>query len=106
MKELSAASLNTAKQIKLISGANREHATVSAGLLTQLREIRQVTEQNVVTARDARGATATLARDAATLTGTPRSDPPRLPRVRLHDSVRRLDTDEAVQGSSRLTPIW
>ena len=33
MKELPAASQNTSKQIKLISAANREHATVPAGLL-------------------------------------------------------------------------
>ena len=70
MKELTGASLNTAKQIKLISAANREHSSVSGSLLAQLQEIRRITDENVRSARDTRGGTAELTRQASTLVGS------------------------------------
>ena len=70
MKELTGASLNTARQIKLISASNREHSSVSGGLLAQLQEVRRITDQNVKSARDTRGGTAELTRQASTLAGS------------------------------------
>ena len=70
MKELTGASINTARQIKLISAANREHSSVSGNLLGQLETIRRITDQNVRSARDTRGGTAELARQASTLAGS------------------------------------
>jgi methyl-accepting chemotaxis protein len=77
MKELSAASINTTRQIALISGANREHSTVAAGLLAQLQDVRQVTDRNVRSARDARGGTTELARQATALADTVGAAPAR-----------------------------
>ena len=46
MREMTGAANNTAKQIKLITAANREHSTASAAILAALADIRQVTERN------------------------------------------------------------
>ena len=68
MKDMSAAAQNTSKQVKLITGANREHSTVSASLLTSLGEIREITERNASGVRRTRGSSDDLLRRAGTLT--------------------------------------
>jgi len=67
MRDMSAAVVNTAKQIKLITHANREHSQVSGTLLTGLAEIRKVTDRNARGVQQTRQNTADLLRHAEAL---------------------------------------
>jgi methyl-accepting chemotaxis protein len=68
MKDMTAAARNTAKQIKLITQANKDNAAVSGSLLTALGEIRQITERNVSGVKRTRGGTEDLLLRANELT--------------------------------------
>jgi methyl-accepting chemotaxis protein len=67
MKEMTSASQNTSKQIKSISHANKEQATVSGSLITALGEIRRITERNASGVKQTRGGTDDLVRRADAL---------------------------------------
>ena len=69
MKDMTGAAQSTLKQIKLITHANREHSTVAARVLDQLREIRQITDRNARDVLETRGTTAQLMKHAADLAG-------------------------------------
>jgi methyl-accepting chemotaxis protein len=68
MRDMLTAANNTAKQIKLITMANREHSNVSTGFVKMLREIRDVTERNARGVKDTRSTTGELVNRAAALT--------------------------------------
>jgi methyl-accepting chemotaxis protein len=67
VQAISTASGNTAKQIKLITHANREHSTVAARLLDQLRDIRAITDRNVRGVKETQGGTVDLLKHAQAL---------------------------------------
>jgi len=69
LKDMVSSTQNTAKQMKLITHANREHSTVSARLLDQLREVRNVTERNAREVKQTRGSAADLLKHAEELSG-------------------------------------
>jgi len=69
LKDMLTATQNTAKQMKLITHANREHSGVAGRLLDQLREIRQVTDRNAREVKQTRGSAADLLKHAEALTG-------------------------------------
>jgi methyl-accepting chemotaxis protein len=68
MKEMRAAAQDTAKQINLITRANKEHSAVAGTLVTALGEIRQITERNASGVARTRGGTEDLMRRAGALT--------------------------------------
>ena len=47
MREMSLATQNTVKQMKLITAANREHSTVAASVQGSLGELRELSDRNV-----------------------------------------------------------
>jgi methyl-accepting chemotaxis protein len=67
MKDMSEAAENTSKQIRLITNANREHSTVATGLLTTLKQIRDITDRNVHGVRETHGGTTDLLQRAEAL---------------------------------------
>jgi methyl-accepting chemotaxis protein len=69
MKEMAKAAAFTAREIKTITQANKNHSAGAARLLSQLSEIRRITERNADGVRQARGGTADLLKQAETLTG-------------------------------------
>jgi len=69
MKDMTTASANTARQIKMITHANREHSTAAGGILTELGELRRIAERNASGAKQTRATTAELLRRAEALTG-------------------------------------
>ena len=68
MRDMNTAAQNTARQIKLITQANREHSVTSGAVLESLREMRDVTTQNARGGRDAKTGTDELERYAKDLT--------------------------------------
>ena len=69
MREMTSASAATTRDIKLISEANRSQSVAAARLVTQLADIRRITERNAEGVRQTRGGTADLMRQAETLAG-------------------------------------
>jgi len=69
LKGMTTATQNTSNQIKKITVANREHSTVAAGVLDQLRDIRKITDRNARDVSETRGNTAELIKHASDLTG-------------------------------------
>jgi hypothetical protein len=63
------ATQNMAKQMKLITHANRDHSGVTGRLLDQLREIRQITDRNAREVRETKGGASDLLRHAQELAG-------------------------------------
>jgi len=59
----------TARDIKAITHANRTQSSGAARLVTQLAEIRRITDRNAEGVRKTRGSTADLLKQAETLTG-------------------------------------
>jgi len=68
VKNMVAATQNTARQLALITHANREHSTAAARVLDQLRNIRQVTDRNSRDVKETRSGTVDLLRHAQELT--------------------------------------
>ena len=66
--DLSDASNNIAKQIKLISRANREHSVAAGGFLASLGEIKGITERNASGAKETVNRTNGLLNNARRLT--------------------------------------
>jgi methyl-accepting chemotaxis protein len=66
---MASATQNTAKQMKLITHANRDHSGVAGRLLDQLRDIRQVSDRNAREVKETKGGAADLLRHAQELTG-------------------------------------
>jgi len=66
--DLSDVSNNIAKQIKLISRANREHSVAAGGFLTSLGEIKGITERNASGAKETVNRTNGLLSNARRLT--------------------------------------
>jgi methyl-accepting chemotaxis protein len=60
IKDMSSGAQNVARQINLITLANREHSLASAAVLTGLSDIRQITERNAQTVKDTQRATGSL----------------------------------------------
>ena len=74
MKEIAGVAASTARQIKQISRANREHSSVSPSLLTQLEDVRRITERNAAGVKETRGTLrgcSTRRRRSPTRSGTP-----------------------------------
>ena len=69
LKDMLTATQNTAKQMKLITHANRDHSGVATRLLDQLRDIRQITDRNAREVKETRGGAADLVRHAEELSG-------------------------------------
>jgi methyl-accepting chemotaxis protein len=69
LKDMSTATGNTAKQLKLITHANREHSLVAAHMLDQLRAVRQITDRNARDVNETRSSTAELIKHAEALSG-------------------------------------
>jgi len=67
VQDMTAATTNTAKHIKAITHANRDHSEAAARLLGQLRDIRVITDRNARDVRETRGGTAELLRQASEL---------------------------------------
>jgi methyl-accepting chemotaxis protein len=67
IKDVAAGATDASRQIKLIQRANREHATISVDLLSQIGEIRRVTEQNLAGAHEAHGSARDLVSQATAL---------------------------------------
>jgi methyl-accepting chemotaxis protein len=70
MRDVATAAGNTSKQIKSIQRANKEHSSVSESLLTQLADVRRISERNAAGVHEARGSAADLLGQAATLRST------------------------------------
>lgn len=68
MKDMTTASANTARQIKLITHANREHSTTATSVLTELGDVRRIADRNATGAKQTRAGTAELVRQAEALT--------------------------------------
>jgi methyl-accepting chemotaxis protein len=69
VQDMTKATTNTAKHLKSITQANREHSESAARLLGQLREVRVITDRNARDVRETRGGTAELLRQATELSG-------------------------------------
>ena len=69
LKDMVTATQNTAKQMKLITHANREHSGVAGRLLDQLRDVRQITDRNAREVKETRGSAVDLLRHAEELSG-------------------------------------
>jgi methyl-accepting chemotaxis protein len=67
VKDVADAAENTAKQIKLITIANREHSVVAGQLLDTLKQIREITDRNAHGVQETRGGTNDLVERAAAL---------------------------------------
>jgi len=67
VKDVSGAAENTAKQIKLITTANREHSVVAAQLLNTLKQVREITDRNAHGVQETRGGTNDLLQRATAL---------------------------------------
>ena len=68
MKDMTSASANTANQIKQITRTNRDHSVSAAAVVTELAELRRVTDRNASGVKQARTTTADLLRYAEALT--------------------------------------
>jgi methyl-accepting chemotaxis protein len=69
MKEMARAVTTTAKDIKAITQANKTHSAGATRLVTQLAEVRRITQRNADGVRQTRGGTADLLKQAEMLTG-------------------------------------
>ncbi len=69
LKDMVTATQNTAKQMKLITHANRDHSGVAGRLLDQLRDIRQITDRNAREVKETKGGATDLLRHAEELAG-------------------------------------
>ena len=69
MRDVLTGTQNIAKQLSLISKANKQHSTAAGRVLTQLKDVRTVTERNARAAKDTQGGTGDLLRHAEALTG-------------------------------------
>jgi methyl-accepting chemotaxis protein len=69
MRDVLGGSQNITKQIDLITKANKQHSARTGRVLTQLKDVRVITERNVRSARDTHGGTGDLLRHAEALTG-------------------------------------
>jgi methyl-accepting chemotaxis protein len=79
LKDMTTATENTAKQLKLITHANREHSTVAAHMLDQLRAVRQITDRNARDVKETRSGTAELIKHAEELSGIAEQNARRTP---------------------------
>jgi methyl-accepting chemotaxis protein len=69
MKEMAGAAASTARDVKSITQANRTQSASAAQLLSQVADIRRVTERNAEGVKQTRGGTAALLKQAEALTG-------------------------------------
>ena len=69
MRDVLSNSQNITKQIDLITKANKQHSSRAGRVLTQLKDVRAITERNARSARDTQGGTGDLLRHAEALTG-------------------------------------
>ena len=82
MKEISGATADIGRQIRLVSAANREHSSGAGRLLGQVRSVRTVSQRNTEGVRESRGATDALVQHAEALRaaitrGAAKNGPPR-----------------------------
>jgi methyl-accepting chemotaxis protein len=68
MKEMANSVNSTARDIKLITRANRDHAAGTARVVDQLADVRRITDRNAQGVKQTRGGTAELLKQAETLT--------------------------------------
>jgi methyl-accepting chemotaxis protein len=73
VQELTTVNANVARQIKLITTANKEHSLTASGVLDQLRGVRAITDQNARGVMETRGGTAELLQHAQELAGLTQS---------------------------------
>jgi methyl-accepting chemotaxis protein len=67
MKEISGATANISRQMRLVSTANREHSAGAVRVLGQLKSVRAVSERNTQGVRESRGTTGQLLEHAEAL---------------------------------------
>jgi len=82
MKEISGATADIGRQIRLVSAANREHSSGAGRLLSQVKSVRTVSQRNTEGVRESRGATDALVQHAEALRaaitrGAAKNSPPR-----------------------------
>jgi methyl-accepting chemotaxis protein len=65
---MAAAAANTAAKIKAITRTNRDHSHGAAAIVTELAELRRITERNVSSVKQTRTTTSDLLRYAEALT--------------------------------------
>ena len=68
-KEAAQAAENVTKQIKLITGANTQHAAAADGILKSIAEIRVITDRNGQSVADARSVAESLRQRAVSRQG-------------------------------------
>jgi methyl-accepting chemotaxis protein len=68
VQEISGVAASTARQIKQITRANKEHSSVSASLLAQLEDVRRITDRNAAGVQETRGSMSRLLEEAQALT--------------------------------------
>ncbi len=96
MKDMTTAVASTAREIKLISHANREHSTVAGTLLGEVAEIRKITDRNARGVKETRVSTA---RSAPAYRSAQRDRRPRARDARARTAAAQGDT--AVDGPLR-----
>jgi len=69
LEEMAKAAASTAKETKTLTEANKRHSVGAAQLVSQLADIRRITERNADGMRQTRGGTADLLKQAELLTG-------------------------------------
>ena len=69
MREMTTAAHTTARDIKLITQATRAQSASMTALVTQLADVRRVSERNAEAVKQTRGGTAALLKHAEALTG-------------------------------------
>ena len=67
--KMDGAAVSTERDIKLITQANRAQSATAAQLVSQIADIRRITERNAEGVRQTRGGTAALLKQAETLSG-------------------------------------
>jgi methyl-accepting chemotaxis protein len=69
MRDMTTAAHATARDLQLITRANREQSAAAGRVVAQLDEIRRIADRNAVGVKQTRGSTADLLRQAEALTG-------------------------------------
>jgi methyl-accepting chemotaxis protein len=69
MRDMSSSAQATARDVQVMTRANREQAAAATRLVGQLDEIRRITDRNSTGVRRTRGGTADLLKRAEALTG-------------------------------------
>ena len=67
LKEMTTASENVARQVRVISAANREHSTAGNTILNHIAEVRRISDRNAAGAKETSASSEMLLRTAESL---------------------------------------